>query len=253
LRFEDLIDRAKVLELLERGTGKGVRVGILDSGVDFSHPAFDQVEHRSFEVTERGGTYVVEETSGADYIGHGTMCAGVIHEIAPEAELYNIKILDENGNNSPSKVMSGIQCAIAKELHILNLSLVSVNMSKNTIADMLSCVERAYYKGIILVAATDNRQKCGFPADYSSVIAVDFQHFPDFRQFNFKLGMATEIEAKGVYIKAPMPGNKYTITSCTSIACPHITGIAARLLSSIPNLTPFQLKTLLFELRRHEA
>ena len=134
------------------------------------------------------------------------MCAGVIHMIAPEAELYNIKTLDERGQNSPAKVICGIQCALAQGLHVLNLSLVSVNMSRNTIVDMLYWVEKAYYKGMILVAATDNKQKRGFPGDYSSVIAVDFQHFPDFKSFNYYSGKTVEMEAKGVYVEAPFPG-----------------------------------------------
>lgn len=247
--FEQLIDRNKVMELIAQGTGKGVKVGILDSGVDFTHPAIADAAHQSFEVREYQGGFVSREAPGTDVLGHGTMCAGVIHSIAPEAELYNIKTLDEAGQNSPAKVICGIQCAIDNDLHVLNLSLVSVNMSRNTIVDMLYWVDKAYYKGMILVAATDNRQKRGFPGDYASVIAVDFQHFPDFRSFNYYLGKAVEIEAKGVYVDAPLPGNQYIKTTCTSIACPHVTGLVARLLSSMPGLTPFQMKTLLLAAR----
>jgi subtilisin len=253
LKFSQLIDRAKIAELIELGTGQDIRVGILDSGVDFTHPAIKDAKHQSFEIRENQGVYAFHEAPGTDVLGHGTMCAGVIHGIAPDAKLYNIKVLDENGANSPAKVICGIQCAIANDLHVLNLSLVSLNMSKSTIADMLYWVEKAYYKGIVLVAATDNRQKCGFPGEYASVIAVDFQHFPDFRSFNFHLGKATEIEAKGVYVEAPMPGNQYIKTTCTSIACPHVTGLVARLLSAMPGLTPFQVKTLLLAGRSNEV
>lgn len=247
--FEQLLDRDKVLELIERGTGKGVKVGILDSGVDFTHSALADSTHRSFEVRESQGNFTAVEAPGTDVLGHGTMCAGVIHGIAPEAVLYNIKTLDERGQNSPAKVICGIQCAIAQGLHVLNLSLVSLNMSRNTIVDMLYWVEKAYYNGMILVAATDNKQKRGFPGDYSSVIAVDFQHFPDFRSFNYYLGKPVEMEAKGVYVEAPFPGNIYVSTTCTSIACPHVTGVVARLLSSMPGLTSFQVKTLLMAAR----
>jgi subtilisin family serine protease len=250
--FDRLINREKILELIEGASGKGVKVGILDSGVDFTHPAIADAAHRSFEIRESQGNFVAREGPGTDVLGHGTMCAGVIHEIAPEAELYNIKTLDERGQNSPGKVICGIQCAIAQGLHVLNLSLVSLNMSRNTIVDMLYWVEKAYYGGMILIAATDNKQKRGFPGDYSSVIAVDFQHFPDFRSFNYFLGKAVEIEAKGVYVQAPFPGNTYISTTCTSIACPHITGLVARLLSTMPGLTPFQIKTLLMAARSND-
>ena len=249
MTFEQLIYRDKVLELMEQGTGKGVKVGILDSGVDFTHPAISDSVHRSFEVLESHGNFTAREGPGTDVLGHGTMCAGVIHGIAPEAELYNIKTLDERGQNSPAKVICGIQCAIDQGLHVLNLSLVSLNMSRNTIVDMLYWVEKAYYNGIILVAATDNKQKRGFPGDYSSVIAVDFQHFPDFRSFNYFRGKPVEMEAKGVYVDAPFPGNTYVSTTCTSIACPHVTGVVARLLSEMPGLTPFQVRTLLMVAR----
>ena len=247
--FEQLLDRDKVLELIERGTGKGVKVGILDSGVDFTHSALADSTHRSFEVRESQGNFTAVEAPGTDVLGHGTMCAGVIHGIAPEAVLYNIKTLDERGQNSPAKVICGIQCAIAQGLHVLNLSLVSVNMSRNTIVDMLYWVEKAYYNGTILVAATDNKQKRGFPGDYSSVIAVDFQHFPDFKSFNYYPGKPVEMEAKGVYVVAPFPRNTYVSTTCTSIACPHVTGVVARFLSTMPGLTSFQVKTLLMAAR----
>ena len=249
ITFGDLIDRAKVMELIDEGTGEGIRVGILDSGVDFTHPDLADARHQSVEVKEHQGEFVCQESPGTDILGHGTMCAGVIHRIAPEAQLYNIKILDESGRNSPSKVIAGIQWAVANDLHVLNLSLVSLNMSRNSIVDMLYWVEKAYYKGIILVAATDNRQKQGFPGDYTSVIGVDFQHFPDFKSFNFYLGRTVEMEAKGVYADVPFPGNQYIKTTCTSIACPHVTGLVARLLSSLPGLTPFQVKTLLLAAR----
>jgi len=247
--FEQLLDRDKVLDLIERGKGKGVKVGILDSGVDFDHPALADSAHRSFEVRESQSGFTAMEGRGTDILGHGTMCAGVIHRIAPEAELYNIKTLDERGQNSPAKVICGIQCAIEQGLHVLNLSLVSVNMARDTIVDMLYWVERAYYNGTILVAATDNKQKRGFPGDYSSVIAVDFQHFEDFKSFNYNLGKPVEIEAKGVYVEAPVPGNSYISATCTSIACPHVTGTVARIMSVIPGLTSFQIKTLLLAAR----
>jgi hypothetical protein len=57
------------------------------------------------------------------------------------------------------------------------------------------------------------------------------------------------MEAKGVYVEAPFPGNQYIQTTCTSIACPHVTGLVARLLSSMPGLTSFQIKTLLLAAR----
>ena len=249
MTFEQLLDRDKVIELIDQGKGKGVKVGILDSGVDFTHSALAGCVHRSFEVRESRGNLVALEGPGTDVLGHGTMCAGVIHRIAPEAELYNIKTLDERGQNSPAKVICGLQCAIAQGLHVLNLSLVSLNMSRNTIVDMLYWVEKAYYNGMILVAATDNRQKRGFPGDYSSVIAVDFQHFQDFRSFNYYPGKSVEMEAKGVYVEAPFPGNSFVSTTCTSIACPHVTGVVARLLSSMPGLASFQVKTLLMAAR----
>lgn len=59
MTFEELLDRDKVLELIEQGAGKGVKVGILDSGVDFTHPALADSVHRSFEVRESQGNFTV--------------------------------------------------------------------------------------------------------------------------------------------------------------------------------------------------
>jgi hypothetical protein len=83
---------------------------------------------------------------------------------------------------------------------------------------MLYWVEKAYYNGMILVAATDNKQKRGFPGDYSSVIAVDFQHFDDFKSFNYYPGKTVRWKPKGSMWRRPFPE---TLTSRQPVRALH--------------------------------
>lgn len=237
---------------LDEATGQGVAVAILDSGIDGAHDAFADAAFHAWDVVDQRGGFAVVPNPDAvpqDTLGHGTMCAGIIHKIAPKATLHAVKLLDHATPNTPAKLVKCLEWAIDQKLDVVSMSLASVNASRNTMADLLQVVERAWYQGMLLVASTDNVQKRGLPGDFAAVIGVDFQHFEDFRSFNWFETRAVEMEAKGVYVEAPMPGNSWTKTTCTSIACPHVAGLLALLREIAPGLTPFQARTYLHALR----
>jgi hypothetical protein len=91
------------------------------------------------------------------------------------------------------------------------------------------------------------------PAVFASLIAVDNESFPDPTTFEFHTGRPMELAARGIYVRAPKSGGGYQLWTGTSFACPHITGLVARLLSLNPQLTPFQIKTLLHVLRANRS
>lgn len=249
----EFIDQAKLTKELDRATGEGLKVAIVDSGVDISHPALKGAVHSSYHVQKFNMSFSCNPIQyPTDEIGHGTMCAGVIHDIAPQAEIYSVKVFD-GYKTSIGHIITAIDWCVKNKMDVVNLSLCSKKMSSQELADLHRVVENAYYKDVLLIAATDNHVRTGFPADFSSVIGVDFENKPDFKTFDFHTNRPYEIDARGIYVKVIKPGNREETVSCSSIATPHITGLACRLKSCIPSLNSHQLKTLLWALRSNTA
>lgn len=245
--LEELVDRARLRSLLEEGTGKGVRVAVLDTGADVDHPALEGSIRESYEVVRKGSSLVCRPAKGQDLVGHGTACAGIIHALAPEAELYSVRVIGKNAEGTGEQFIAGLRWAIQQKMDVVNLSLGT--MQQRFRAGLQELTDRAYFTGVLLVAAGNNRQVTSYPANFASLIAVDNQAFSDPLAFNFKPGKPVELEAHGIYVRAPSPGGNYQLWTGTSFACPHVTGIVARLRSVMPRLTAMQAKALLWCLR----
>lgn len=250
MTFDDLLERDRLGELLLSGTGKGVRIGLLDSGVASGLPDFNGRVVANYEVLEDrySGTKIVSLEKGVDVVEHGTACAYIIHQHAPDAEIHSVRVIGQSYNATTGKLLAALEFAVEQEWDILNLSL-GTEASYERIARL---ADKAYYRGQIWVAAKDNkRSKIGFPAGLASVVGVDMDYFADPVAFRFYPGRETEVDACGVYVEAPTSdGGRQQFTG-TSFACPQVTGIAARLRENFPELTPFQFKTALAALREN--
>jgi subtilisin family serine protease len=245
--IDELFDSARLQTLLREGTGAGVRVAILDTGVDAPHPALEGSVKSCLEVTMVGGRMVCQSTSTGDAVGHGTACAGIIHNLAPQAELHSIQVMGQNSGGTIEQLIFGLRWALQQDFHVINMSLGTVQ--QNMISTLRELVDQAYYQGQILVAAANNQRQVSFPANFASVIAVDNQSIKNPLEFLYRTGVPIELAANGVYVNAPCPGGKFRLFTGTSFACPHITGIVARLKSQVTDLTPFQARLLLWGLR----
>lgn len=246
-KVEHLIDVGRLRELLQQGTGEGVRVAVIDTGVEGSHPELEGSVKTFQEIVSQGRTTTVRPTQPTDLVGHGTACAGIIHRIAPGAELHSMRVIGTSTGGSLQQLIRGIEWAVDEKMDIVNLSLGTV--SSRQVPQLLEVIERAYFSGSILIAAGSNRQATSYPASAASLVGVDFESLPDPLSFRFRLGLPVEIVAHGTYVLAPAPGGKSRYFTGTSFACPHISGLAARLRSVMPNLAPCHLKTLLWCLR----
>jgi len=246
----DLVRVDALRELLRTGTGAGVRVGIIDTGVDSAHDDLQGRLKASYDVVvEGGGVQVVARERGVDAVGHGTACAGIIHRLAPDAALYDVRALGSGPTNTGAKLVHGLKFAIEQGWDVINLSL---GTNAERLRDPLSkLADLAYYKGVLLIAAKDNHAERAYPAALSSLVAVDMDHFEDPTTFRYHADRITEVEAEGVYVEAPSPGNQRGVFTGTSFACPHVTGLTVRLRQHVPDLTPFQLKTFLHALREN--
>jgi len=241
-----VLEKEALQAVLGAGTGKGVRVAMLDTGVDESHPELAGKLAASYELSRGPGGFTCSRADGFDAVGHGTACAGIIKRIAPEVELHSVKVIGANARGSSAELVYGLEWALENKMHVVNASLGTLDRrNKDRLAEL---AEQAFYEGVMIVAAANNQGQIAYPANLPTVIAVDSDAFENPLSFRYRLGTDIEMEANGIYVEAPSPGGERKLFTGTSFACPHVTGIVARLLSVHPDLQPFEVRTLLWRL-----
>ena len=241
----DLWSGIKAESLWQGRTGRGVRVAVVDSGIDTEHPDLKGKVKESVEiVTEEGHLEFRPSTSG-DQAGHGTACAGIITSIAPEVDLYSVKVLGPQGSGSGEMFLVGLDYAIKQKFHVINLSLGTTK--RDYFAAVHDLLDRAYHAGCVIVAAANNLPYPSYPSICtSSVISVVKRAGEDPFNFAYRFGQVIELVAPGVEVKTTWPGGGYRQLTGNSFACPYIVGIVALIKEAYPDLTPFQVKSILF-------
>jgi len=226
-------------------TGRGVRVAIVDSGIDTQHPDLIGKVTESVEVVASDGHLDFRASTSGDQAGHGTACAGIISSVAPDAELYSVKVLGPQGSGSGEMFLVGLDYAIKQKFHVINLSLGTTK--KEYFGPVHDLLDRAYQAGCIIVAAANNLPYPSFPSIFSSsVIAVVKRSGADPFNFAYRYGQVIEMVAPGVEVKTTWPGGGYRQLTGNSFACPYIVGIVALIKEAYPDLTPFQIKSILY-------
>jgi len=224
-------------------TGRGVRVAIVDSGIEADHPALGGMVRGHVAVQEQQGQVSYDDSPHDDAFGHGTACAGIIHSIAPEAELFSVKVLGSSLSGSGGMFAAGLRWAIEHDMHVLNLSLGTTK--RDFYAVLHELADAAYFGGKVLVTAANNFPQPSFPSMYASVISVACHDGKDPLVYYYNPAPPVDFGAPGIDIHVPWRGGGYINTTGNSFAAPHISGIVALILSKHPGLTPFQVKTVL--------
>lgn len=215
--------------------GRSVRVAVVDTGVDYNHPDLEQ--------NYRGGyDFVNNDNDPMDDHWHGTHVAGSIAAakngfgvvgVAPEVDLYALKVLSASGSGSFSSVIAALDWAILNDIEVMNLSLGSSGDPGNTVRQAFA---NAHNAGMVIVASAGNsgsgKDTVGYPAKYDSVIAVGSTTFTNDRSSFSSTGPAVELAAPGSAIYSTDLGGGYYTASGTSMAAPHVAGVAALLLAS---------------------
>jgi len=208
--------------------GTGVKIAVIDTGIDYSHQDLDGNYAGGWNcIANNGNPYDDSDNS------HGTHVAGIIAAeengigtigVAPEAELYAVKVLDQAGNGTLESVIAGIQWAANNGMDIANLSLEGPNVQP-----LQDACNAAYNSGLLLVAAGGNTSggSVRYPGGYSSVIAVTATNSIDQRASFSPIGSALELSAPGLSIFSTIAGGGYGFISGTSQASPHVAGTAA--------------------------
>ncbi len=229
----------------ERCTGRGVRVAIVDSGIDTEHPDLKGKVRESVEAVTEDGKIVFKPSTTGDQAGHGTACAGIISSVAPDAELYSVKVLGPNASGSGEMFLVGLDYAIKQKFQVINLSLGTTK--RDFFGPLHDLLDRAYHAGCIVVAAANNLPYPSYPSIFSSsVVSVIKRAGGDPFNFGYRYGKVIELVAPGVEVKTTWPGGGYRQLTGNSFACPYVVGIISLLMEAYPNLTPFQVKTILY-------
>ena len=223
-------------------TGKGVRVAIVDSGVDPDHPLVGGVQ-QAVTIGDPDKVEVLPDTEG-DLCGHGTACAGIVRSLAPECDLYSARVLGAGFKGSGPVLLEGLRWAVEEGFDVINMSL---STTKRQFAELLhELADKAYFNNTVLVASAHNMPVESYPWRFSSVISVGSHEEADPMTFFYNPSPPVEFFARGVGVEIAWLGGGTILSTGNSFATPHMSAICALVLSKHPELTPFQLKSVLY-------
>jgi subtilisin len=225
-------------------TGEGVKVAVIDSGIDAGHPAVGGRVSGYVAITDGPLGLLHETEPHEDSYGHGTACAGIIRSIAPECELYSVKVLGARLTGRGTTFAAGIQWAVENGMDVANVSMGTTK--KNFFALLHDLADKAYFKNTVLVTAANNMPVPSFPSLYASVISVaSHEQTEDPYLFYYNPSPPVEFGAPGIDVRVAWSEGGWITATGNSFAAPHITGIVSRILGKHPGLTLFQIKTVL--------
>ncbi|MFF8619246.1 S8 family serine peptidase [Streptomyces sp. NPDC015350] len=238
-------------------TGRGVRIAVLDTGVDTDHP---DLAGR----IEETASFVADETV-EDGHGHGTHCIGTAagpaqpqqgprYGVATEARVLAGKVLNNEGDGTDGQILAGMEWAIAKGAKVISMSLGGrVELGELFPQTYEILAERALQLGTVIVAAAGNHSlRPGFvspvdvPANCPSILAVGSLDkamriaFSSCGGLNGQ-GGEVNIAAPGVRVHSSAPGGGYATMSGTSMATPHVAGVLALLSEANPEASAADL------------
>lgn len=229
--------------------GAGVRVCLLDSGVDGSHPQIGKLDGSLQVVTGADGELSVAETEPVDRAGHGTACASVIRSIAPAVSLTSVRVLTEAMYGTGAALLAGLSWAIDQGFDVINMSLSTTKAQ--FCPTLRELADRAYFRRSVLVASAHNMPVLSFPWPFASVISVASHDEPDPMTYYYNPAPPVDFYARGVGVNVAWPGGGKIRTTGNSFATPHITAICALILGKHHTFTPFQLKSVLYQAARN--
>lgn len=224
--------------------GQGVKVAVIDTGIDTDHP--------DLVANYKGGyDFVRNDPDPEDDNGHGSHCAGIIAAmrnngigvigVAPQAEVYAVKVLNRWGSGDWSDITAGIQWCADNGMHIASMSLGGGY--SQTVAD--AC-DAAYGNNVLIVAAAGNSgpgvDTVIYPAKRPSVIAVAATDENDIRASFSSTGPTVELAGPGVDIYSTVLRGRYGYKSGTSMACPHVSGTAALVKAANPGMNASSIR-----------
>jgi len=252
-------DDVKARPAGERGR---VRVAIVDSGVDVSHPFFERATIHTFGVEPKGPGHTVVEVASGDGSGHGTACAGIVHRVCPEAEIVSVRALGPDGRGSRDALVAALRYCVRERIPVVNLSL-GIDLPKSapvrptdarSILDLYEVADEAFLRDVVLVAAGPNASTFRtYPGKAKSLIGVGRGAYDDPERLELSITAEYELMAAGLDVVAPAVGGGERKWTGTSFACPHVAAHAARVIARIGTSNPLEVRAELHATARRFA
>lgn len=246
------LDEAR--SFLRNGTGRGVKIAVLDSGIELAHPMLQGLALTDdFAVIDDGLRLKTVEGEGKDVFGHGTAIAGIIRKVAPEAEIGSFRVLGEQLRSRTLIIREGVRLALERGYHILNCSFGCGR--EDHVLHYKDWIDEAYLRGRHIVAACNNRDfmKREWPGHFPTVITVNFSGGSGGNgsvsdALFYRPGNLVEFIAPGQDVVVPWLAGAIKKVTGSSFATPYVAGLLARLISGCSSLSPLHTKTLLQKL-----
>lgn len=220
-----------VREELGGATGKGVTIAVLDSGWDRAIPEPRVLPGTGF-VDPDDDFALARNDDDNDVLGHGTACADVILQVAPDARVIPVKVFGNKLETSPGTLEAALQWAIDAGVQVINVSLGT--RLEGTLHPLYRACERARQSGIIIVAAGHNANDWSYPAIFENVIGVSAARFDNPYHFHYRAEHAMECVGWGVERPVLWVGGERVVRHGTSFAAPGVAGIVALIRERFP-------------------
>lgn len=226
-------------------SGTGVRVAIVDTGIEAGHPLVGEVA--DFVAVRRQPEHPdgVEFVTGQhpDVYGHGTACAGIIRSLAPAVELVSVQVLNANMRANTWAFAHALDWCIERRIDVVNLSLSTSNPDyAETFWDL---VDQAAQARVVLVCAMNNEPRRTIPSEFSGVFSVACAPGVDREVVWCNPEGPADWGAVGIDVEVAWSGGGTIVASGNSFAAPVVSGHLARILGAHPGITPWQARTVL--------
>jgi len=224
-----------------------IRVAVLDSGIDATHPDLAGRIESAYSVLTMDGALAIEKQdilANHDTYGHGTAVASIIAGVAPNARLIDYRVLGPDNTGAGDALMAALVHAVQSDCRVINMSLAA---RAEFAPRLLPLCDQAYRRGQVIVAAKRNMPlgDMGFPAEFTSVISVDRSNLATRFCVKYLPDSLIEFVGHGDEVIVAAPGGGHTTKTGTSFATPALSGIVAMILGAYPDLRPFEIKSLL--------
>jgi subtilisin len=238
----------ELLHDLHRSRGAGIRVAVVDSGVDPQHPWVGRRLKQSWRIEKVDAEHRVLAGRADDIMGHGTAVAGSVRRFAPDAELISVQVLGGDLRADSEALLAALRWLVDQDVHVVNLSLST--MREQFALRIGHAIDDFSARGISCICARGyHLTGRAYPTDFASVVGVSYAELHP-AVLRFRPRDTVEFDACGVNLQVAwktQPGAPPAtrIVQGSSFACPLVTGLAARILALRPGLLPYELKTLL--------
>jgi subtilisin family serine protease len=234
---------------LREGTGRGIKVAVLDSGIEAAHPGLNGLTLADdLAIVDDGLQLNCKSGAGVDVYGHGTAIASILRQIAPDVQIGSFRVLGEQLRSRTAIIREGVRQALDRGYHILHCSFGCSR--EDQVLQYKDWIDEAYLMGRHIVAACNNYDflKREWPGHFPSVITVNFARTANSEALFYRPGQLVEFAARGDDLDVPWCGTRRKKVTGSSFAVPHVAALLARLLSLCPDLPPLAAKALLHKI-----